>query len=184
VALVHDLIQRHPGEALRWALMSAHYRAPLQWSEELVAQSRRSLDRLYGALRRAADAPASEAAPSPAFMDALLDDLNTPKAFAELFALAGEIETGDEAARARAKGELFASGQLIGLLGADPEAWFQSGADEGVKSRVEQLIAARAEARKAKDWPAADRIRAELTAMGVEVMDGPQGATWRFKETA
>src|SRR5262249_14945378 len=116
VALVHDLIQRHPGEALRWALMSAHYRAPLQWSEELIAQSRPSLDRLYGALRRAADLPAEATAPAPAFLEALEDDLNTPKAFAELFALAGEIETGDEAMRARAKGELLASGRLIGLL--------------------------------------------------------------------
>ena len=184
VALVHDLIQRHPGEALRWALMSAHYRAPLQWSEELVAQSKRSLDRLYGALRRAADLPPGEAAPSAAFMEALADDLNTPKAFAELFALAAEIETGDEAGRARAKGELVASGRLIGLLGADPEAWFQSGADETLKARVEQLIADRIEARKAKDWPAADRIRAELTAMNVEVMDSADGATWRFKESA
>jgi cysteinyl-tRNA synthetase len=182
VVLVHDLVTRHPGEVLRWALMSAHYRAPLQWSEDLIIQSKRSLDRLYGALRRTAGAPDRDVKPSAAFMEALADDLNTPKAFAELFALAGQIETGDAATRARAKAELLASGRLIGLLGADPEAWFQGGADVALKARIDGLIADRVEARKAKDWPAADRIRAELTELGVEVMDGPQGATWRFKE--
>jgi cysteinyl-tRNA synthetase len=183
VVLVHDLVTRNPGEALRWALMSAHYRAPLQWSDELVSQSRRSLDRLYGALRRAGDVEAEGDEPAPAFMDALLDDLNTPRAFAELFALAGELETAASADRAKAKGALLASGRLIGLLGADPEAWFQGAGDDVLKAKVEQLIAARAEARKAKDWATADRIRDELNALNVEVMDGPQGATWRLKQT-
>jgi len=181
VALVHDLVTRHPGEALRWALLSAHYRAPLQWTEELVEQSRRSLDRLYGALQRAGDVEAEDAGPDPGFMDALLDDLNTPRAFAELFALASELETADPAGRARAKGALLASARLIGFLQADPEAWFQGGADAGARSRIEALVAARDAARKAKDWPQADRIRAELAGMGVEVLDGPQGATWRLK---
>ena len=70
---------------------------------------------------------------------------------------------------------------LLGFLQSDPDAWFQGGADEELTARVEALITARAEARKAKDWPAADRIRAELTELGVEVMDGPQGATWRLR---
>jgi cysteinyl-tRNA synthetase len=181
VALVHDLVTRHTGVALRWALLSAHYRAPLQWTEELVEQSRRSLDRLYGALQRAGDVEAEHAGPDPGFMDALLDDLNTPRAFAELFALASELETADPAGRARAKGALLASARLIGFLQADPEAWFQGGADAGARSRIEALVAARDAARKAKDWPQADRIRAELAGMGVEVLDGPQGATWRLK---
>ncbi len=184
VALVHDLVTRHPGEALRWALMSAHYRAPLQWSDELVVQSKRSLDRLYGALRRAADVEAEGETPSEAFMEALFDDLNTPRAFAELFALAGELETAAPADRARIKGELLASGRLIGLLGADPEAWFQGGADVALKGRIDALIADRITARKEKNWTEADRIRAELTALNVEVMDSAEGATWRFKEGA
>ncbi len=180
VALVHDLVARHPGEALRWSLLSAHYRAPVQWSDELIAQSRRSLDRLYGALARAGDVQAKDDAPSEAFMAALCDDLNTPRAFAELFALASELETAPPADRARLKGELLASGRLIGFLQADPDAWFQGG-DEALKARVEALIAARVQARRAKDWPQADRIRAELTALNVEVMDSADGATWRFK---
>jgi cysteinyl-tRNA synthetase len=181
VVLVHDLVGQVPGEALRWALLIGHYRAPLEWSGELIEQSRKALDRLYGALRRASDVTASTDRPSAKFLEALHDDLNTPQAFAELFALATQIETGSAEERARAKGELLASGQLIGFLRGDPEAWFQGGADETLKAKVEALIAARIEARAAKNWPEADRIRAELTALNVEVMDSATGATWRLK---
>ena len=110
--------------------------------------------------------------------------MNTPRAIAELFALAKMLETGEPAERARAKGALLASAGLLGLLTVDPDAWFEEGADEGLRARVEQLLAERVEARAAKDWPTADRIRAELDGMGVVVMDGPQGATWRLKEPA
>jgi cysteinyl-tRNA synthetase len=183
VLLVHELIQKVPGEALRWALLSAHYRQPLDWTGDLVEQSRRSLDRLYGALRRAADVEIAPAEPPAAFTEALADDLNTPRAIAELFALARLLETAEDAdARAEAKAQLLAAGGVLGFLQADPEAWFQGSGDEALKAKVEQLIAARIEARRAKDWAQADRIRAELTDMGVDVMDGPTGATWRFRE--
>jgi cysteinyl-tRNA synthetase len=181
VVLVHDLVTKVPGEAIRWALLVGHYRQPMEWSGDLIEQSKKSLDRLYGALRRAADVTASTDAPSERFLAALYDDLNTPQAFAELFALAAELETGDGPARARAKGQLLAAGALAGFLQADPEAWFQGGADPALKGRVEELIAARAQARAAKDWPQADRIRDELAALNVEVMDGPAGATWRVR---
>jgi cysteinyl-tRNA synthetase len=185
VLLIHELVQKVPGEALRWALLSAHYRQPLDWTGDLVEQSRRALDRLYGALERAADVTAAEAEPPAAFTEALADDLNTPKAIAELFALAKALETaGDDAARAQAKSQLLAAGAVLGFLQADPTAWFQGSGDEAVKAKVEQLIAERFQARQAKDWAAADRIRAELTELGVVVMDNPTGATWRFKETA
>jgi cysteinyl-tRNA synthetase len=183
VLLIHDLVKEIPGEVIRWALLSGHYRAPLDWTGELLTQSRRALDRLYGALRRTAQEPA-DGEPSPAFLEALHDDLNTPRAMAELFALAKVIETGEGAERARAKGALLAGGGLLGLLQSDPEAWFEGGADEDLKQRVEALLAERLAARTAKDWPTADRIRAELDGLGVVVMDGPQGATWRLKEPA
>jgi cysteinyl-tRNA synthetase len=184
VLLVHDLVKQAPGEAVRFALLSAQYRAPLDWSGELVLQARRSLDRLYGALRRAKDVAAGPRQPSPAFLEAVHDDLNTPRAIAELFALAKTLETGSGPERAQAKGALLASGALLGLLEADPDAWFEEGADDALRIRVEQLLAERVQARAAKDWPTADRIRAELDGMGVVVMDGPQGATWRLKEPA
>ena len=183
VALAHDLLEVYPGEAIRWALLVGHYRAPLEWTTDLIEQAKKSLDRLYGALRRAADIPADHAEPSPAFIEALYDDLNTPRAFAELFGLASALETAAPEARGLAKGELLASARLMGFLEADPEAWFQGGADEDLKGKVEALIADRIEARKAKDWARADEIRAELDSMGIVVMDSAQGATWRLKDS-
>jgi len=182
VVLVHDLVTRVPGEAIRWALLSAHYHQPLAWTEELLEQATKALDKLYGALRRTADVEAGRVGPSAAFLEALEDDLNTPRAFAELHALAGQLETATGAEKAAIKGELIASARLIGFLGGDPDAWFQGAADPALKSRIDGLIAERITARAAKDWASADRIRAELTALNVEVMDHATGATWRLKE--
>jgi cysteinyl-tRNA synthetase len=185
VKLVHELVKRAPGEALRWALLSGHYRAPLDWTDELIAQSRQSLNRLYGALSRATEVEADPtAAPPAAFMEALLDDLNTPRAFAELFAMAKALETarGDTDKR-DAKSALLAAGRLLGFLQTDPEAWFEGKADPVLKAKVESLLAERIEARAAKDWPTADRIRDELNALNVVVMDNPAGATWRLKDS-
>jgi cysteinyl-tRNA synthetase len=182
VVLAHDLVTRVPGEAIRWALLSAHYRQPLQWTEELIEQAAKSLDRLYGALRRAAEVEATDTGPSPAFMEALNDDLNTPRAYAELHALAGKLETYHGADRARAKGELLASARLIGFLDADPEGWFQRNLTADAKAHIDALVKARDLARAAKDWAKADALRSELTALNVEVMDGPNGATWRIRD--
>jgi cysteinyl-tRNA synthetase len=182
VVLAHDLVSRYPGEALRWALLASHYRQPLAWTDETVDQAKAGLDRLYGVLQRAADVAAAPSEPGLGFMDALEDDLNTPRAYAELFDLAQQLDAADDDEdRARLKGELLASGQLIGFLKADPESWFQGGADPAMRARIDALIAERITAREAKDWATADRIRAELTALNVEVMDNPTGATWRLK---
>jgi cysteinyl-tRNA synthetase len=186
VALAHDLLAQHPGEALRWALLSAHYRQPLSWTEDQLEQARSSLDHIYGVLDRAR---AVEAGGSGALVEdtlgPLLDDLNTPMAMASLKKLANDL---DKAVRLDApnagelKQDLLALGAVMGFLQADPKDWFQGAADEGLKDKVEALIAARVAARTAKDWAEADRIRAELTALNVEVMDNPTGATWRVKE--
>lgn len=184
VSLISELLERQPGEVLRWALLSAHYRGPLDWTDQLVDQARKNLDYCYGTLKRVRAAGGEGATEVPAaFLEALSDDLNTPAAAAVLFELAGGAEralnAGDtEAARARG-GELLAAGQLIGLLQQDPDAWFEGGADEAFKARVEALLGERMAARAAKDWAAADRIRDELTTLNVVVMDGPNGATWR-----
>jgi cysteinyl-tRNA synthetase len=182
VALAHELLKSYPGEAIRWALLAGHYRAPLEWTGELIEQAKRSLDRLYGALRRAKDIEPGPERPSAGLVEALEDDLNTPRAMAELFALASKLETGSAEEKARAKGELIAGAGLMGFLAQDPDLWFQGGVDEALKSRIEDLISARAAARAAKDWAEADRIRLQLTELNVEVMDGPAGAVWRIKE--
>ena len=199
VLLVHDLVKQVPGEVVRWALLSAHYRAPLDWTGELLDQSRRSLDRLYQALSDAGRELGGDAAqPLPdadqelaatdaaaTVVEALEDDLNTPAAMAALSGVATALRDAllkkkpDAAVWRRA---LRLSGAPLGVLQADPEAWFKGDAGAELTGRVETLIGRRAEARKAKDWPEADRIRAELAALNVEVLDGPAGAaSWRLK---
>jgi len=192
VVLVRALVTRWPGEVLRWALLNAHYRQPLDWTDSLLIQARTSLNRLYQVLQDAdrelagRAASADGEAPEVGVMEAhLLNDLNTPAAMGELFAagdrLRAALSARDFDAAERLRAALREAGALMGFLHADPEAWFRGGADEDLATKVQALIAARAEARAAKDWPAADRIRGELTALNVEVMDGPSGATWRLK---
>jgi cysteinyl-tRNA synthetase len=185
VLLLHDLVQAIPGEVVRWALLSAHYRQPLDWTQNLLDQSRKSLDRLYGALARSAEVAASTGEPPAEFLKAIEDDLNTPGAMAVLFALSGEIErgltAGDAVAVAQAKGQLLASADVLGVLQSDPADWLKGDASDDLAAEVEALIEQRATARAAKDWPEADRIRARLTELNVEVMDGPEGARWRLR---
>ncbi len=194
VLLVHDLVQQVPGEVVRWALLSAHYRAPLDWTGELLEQSRRTLDRIYDALRflseldptKLSDSIAAE--PHPGVMQALEDDLNTPLALSLFGNYVRDVRLNVQNSKAarddvhEAIAKIAITGKLLGFLQADPEAWFKGGADRALSERVEALISQRAQARKTKDWPEADRLRAELTALNVEVLDGPAGtATWRLK---
>lgn len=185
VLLLHDLVQSMPGEVVRWALLSAHYRQPLDWNQSLLDQSRKSLDRLYGALHRAAAVEVSTDEPPAEFLKAIEDDLNTPGAMAVLFALSSEIEramtAGDHGVVARARGELIAAAAILGVLQSDPAGWLEGEVSSELRTEVEALLEQRAAARAAKDWPEADRIRDRLNALNVVVMDGPQGATWRVK---
>ena len=188
VALAHDLLKTQPGEVIRWALLAAHYRQPLAWTDDALAQARNSLDHLYGVLGRARQV---DAGGSASLIDEqlapLMDDLNTPSAMYALKKLATDLDAAVRRAAPTApaiKQDLLALAEVMGFLQADPQAWFQGGADAGLKTQIDALISARDAARAAKDWGEADRIRAELTALNVEVMDGPAGATWRIKEQA
>jgi cysteinyl-tRNA synthetase len=187
VILPVELLKTTPGEVIRWALLSAHYRQPLDWTPELLEQSKKALDRLYGALRRAKDVPMDQAMEAPEeVISALEDDLNTPQAISCFFEVSSAIEravtAGDTAAIAANKARLIEAGALLGFLQADPDSWFEGDASDDLKAQVEDLLKRRVEARSAKDWTAADAIRAELDALGVVVMDGPAGATWRMKD--
>ncbi|MBT7756523.1 MAG: cysteine--tRNA ligase, partial [Rhodospirillaceae bacterium] len=173
---VNDLLDEFPGEALRLTLLSAHYRQPLDFTKELVAESRRILDRWYRAIGDAA-----AAADLPDEVEAaLLDDLNTPKAIAEMHALADKAMAGDDAAASSLK----AVGEILGLLQATPEAWFQGqGADDDLSAvAIEDLIEQRRQARQDKDFATSDRIRDELAAQGIVLEDGADGTTWRRGE--
>jgi cysteinyl-tRNA synthetase len=176
-------LQRFPGEALRLALIKGRYREPISWSDDLVQQAKSQLDRLYGALERLAGIDAAPGAPPATFTDAMDDDLNTPLAIAHLMALAGAANTAtDPGEQSRLKAEILACGGELGILGQTPSAWFSSAQPAQVDAaEVESLIEARRAARAGKDWKTADLVRDKLTAMGVVLMDGPQGTTWRVE---
>ena len=183
VQLVHDLISEVPGEVLRLALLSAHYRQPLDWSAETIESARRKLDRLYGALRgiQIDDTFRAAAAPPDVLVDALEDDLNSPKAMAELFGLVKELnKTEDAAEKQLLAATIFASGDLMGLLQTDPEVWFAGDAEGALSAdEIEALIERRRQAKSDRDFEAADRIRDQLAAAGVQIEDGRDGTTWR-----
>jgi cysteinyl-tRNA synthetase len=183
VLLVHDMIKTIPGEVIRLALLGAHYHQPLDWSDETIGSAKRMLDRLYGAIRGIeVSAKARKAAqPSAKLIEALEDDLNTPKAMAEMFAMAKELnKTSNDAERKRLASTIYASGDLMGLLQSDPESWF-AGDVEGQLSAndIEALINKRNEARAAKDFKAADAYRDQLTGAGIKIEDGVDGTSWR-----
>lgn len=180
IVTVHELSQEHAGETIRFAMLSAHYRQPLDWSEELLAQAKNTLDRLYRTLDNLADVNVSaDAKPSDAFIAALSDDMNTPKALAELSALckAANTATSDED-RAKLKGQLTTSGAVLGLLQDDPSAWLKRGGNDD-DAEIDALVEARMAARANKDFAESDRIRDELTARGITLEDGAGGTKWR-----
>ena len=184
--LLHDLLQVYPGEVLRLALLSRHYRAPLNFSEETLTQSRNSLNGLYRVLREhAAIEPApARAADTPVF-EGLLDDLNTPAAITALHRMADALAAAqDDSERARCKGELLAGAALLGLLQQEPAAWFHGDGDDALAAWVEERIAARQAARKARDFAAADAIRDELAGKGIELEDTPEGTRWQRSGSA
>lgn len=175
IMVMDDLLAHAPGEAVRLALLQGQYRQRLDFTPDLLTQSKKNLDRLYGALRDAADIEAAETDAPEGFMAALCDDLNTPKALAELFALAKRADTPD------GKGALLAAGKLMGLLEQNPEEWFAAQTvDADIDAAaVEALIAERTQARADKDYAAADAARDKLTAMGVTIEDTADGTIWK-----
>jgi cysteinyl-tRNA synthetase len=180
IVTVRELLEQGwQGETLRWALLSGHYRAPLEFSDELLQQSQASLDRLYGAVLRLRDVKASQVDAPAAFVEALADDLNTPAAIAEISALATAANVAKRPAeQARAKGDLLAAAALMGVLQDDPEHWFRASFGDQA-AEIDALVAERVAARQRKDFAEADRLRDVLAQRGVEVMDSASGSTWR-----
>ena len=176
---IHDLVRQHPPEALRHALLTAQYRQPLEWSDALIEQSVRTLDRLYGTLRDLADVDADAVIP-PGIEAALDDDLNTPAALAELARIAGEArKAGTPDARAALKAHLLGAGKALGLLQQDPADWFARGASGDDDSRIQSLVDERTAAKQARDFARADAIRQQLADEGVLLEDTPQGVRWK-----
>jgi cysteinyl-tRNA synthetase len=174
---IHELLQEWPGGAIKLALLSAHYRQPINWTRQGMAEAKRTLDHWYDLT---ADAP--EGAPLCAdVLDALQDDLNTPQAITAMHALRSEAAKGAKPASACLK----ASARLMGLLELDVAAWkaWRPAALAIDEAKVEALIAARNAARKAKNFKEADRIRDELAGMGIHLKDSKDPATGEIKTT-
>jgi cysteinyl-tRNA synthetase len=193
VLTIRGLLEKHSSEVLRYALLSGQYSSSLTWSDDLLAQARASLDSLYQGLRDVADTNpltstdmeklAQEEFPETV-VNALCDDLNTPKALAAMHELAADMRrTTDEAAKAAARNQLLAGGWLLGLLYQNAEDYFTQGqpGDSAAPTAdaIEALIAERKAARADGDYAGADRIRDELLAAGIELEDSREGTRWR-----
>jgi cysteinyl-tRNA synthetase len=188
--LVRDALAEYGSEAVRLALLKAHYRQPLDWTKALASEARQNLDRLYGALRDAGVHGAAAAADTASadipsgVLAALEDDLNTPLALSELLALARALNSSRDANdRSRLALGLRSGGALLGLLQADPLAWFAHSpgapADDLDAAEIDSLLAQRDAFRRDRNYQEADRIRDRLAERGVVIEDVAGGARWR-----
>ncbi|WP_226647984.1 cysteine--tRNA ligase [Microbulbifer variabilis] len=181
--MVKDLLALYPGEVLRFALLSAHYRSELNFSGDLLDQAWRTLDTLYGALRETEAVEAQVAdLTDTAFLKALEDDLNTPIAISELHQIARDLNKAEDVDKAHLKGLLLAAGDMLGILQQDPEAWFKQvrGGEESISAEeIEALIEERVQSKKNRDFARADEIREELKSKGVVLEDSREGTKWR-----
>lgn len=183
---VHDLLEEFPGEAIRLSLLSAHYRQPLDFTRDGIADNKRVLDRFYGALRNVADLAAPECDTPEAIFGALFEDMNTPLAISHLHELLGDLNRAEsDNEKIIAKASLLAAGKILGLLEQNPEDWlrWQPGADSqggGLGDEaIDALIAKRNQARKNKDFATADAVRDQLSEANILLEDGAGGTTWR-----
>jgi len=184
VRTVRDLLRSYRGEVLRFALLSAHYRSPLNFSAELLEQAESTLGGLYSTLRDIKDTAAEADLPpmaGEAYYRALNDDLNTPVAIAEIHALAKQLHKADAAEKPALKARMLAAGELLGILQQDPQAWLQGAASEEAISAqdIEALIEQRKAAKLAGEYARADEIREQLLTAGVVLEDSREGTRWK-----
>jgi len=209
VKLIHDLLKDWDGEVIRLALLKAHYRSELVWTEDLLKESKAQLDGWYRILIESSHAPKCVIEPFREVVDELMQDLNTAEAFSNLAIIRNKLSilysnSGDTPTMTvkdkegnlvsehytNSKDNIFdnfaveralflSCANLLGLLQKDPEAWFKGGASADEEAEFDAIALRRQEARAAKDWAAADAARDEATAKGIVLEDGTDGTSWR-----
>ena len=176
---IREVLKQYDAEVVRFFILRAHYRSPLNYSDAHLDDAKLALTRLYTALR---DVPANANIANDSlyyqrFMEAMQDDFNTPEAIAVLFDLANQVNKTKSPVLA---GELKAMAGILGLLQRDAQQFLQAGEQNaGQNEQIQAKIEARAQAKRDKNFALADSIRAELLAQGIILEDSAQGTTWR-----
>ena len=182
IRLVHEMIKEYKGEVLRMALLSAHYRQPLNWTKGIIKQNSTMLDRLYRTLKdlEHIDAYTNNHALPQNILEGFYDDLNTPKVIAELNILTNKVTKVDEEEKSLIKYCLLETGKVLGILQQDPREWLGYGQSKNLDEvTIENLIKERNEARRKKNFEMADSIRKKLKESGIEIEDTSDGTIWR-----
>ncbi|MAB22811.1 MAG: cysteine--tRNA ligase [Pseudomonadales bacterium] len=184
---IREVLEKYHPEVVRYLLVSSHYRSAINYSEDNLKEAKGALERFYHALKGLPQAePKGGDAFAARFAAAMDDDFNTPEACAVLFDMVREVnrlKESDLEAAASLAARVQQLAEVLGVLQLEPDAFLQAGAAGKIDSAaVEALIQARLQARADKNWAESDRIRDELTAMGVVLEDGKGGTTWRLAE--
>ena len=184
IFLVNDLLKKYPGETLRLALISTHYRQPLNWNSKIIEQAQKNLDRIYRVLKDNENISIDgNISASETIVEALCDDLNSSRSLYELNLLADKLSKCDKSEKQKLKSELIASGNILGILQDSPSSWLKYGTNiNNIDSNIiEELIEKRNQARKDKNFNEADNIRMKLNNMGIEIEDTKHKTVWRSK---
>ena len=180
IRLVHELNKKYKGEVLRLTLLSAHYKQPLNWNEEIIEQNSKMLDRLYRVVMDLSDIKFEQGLPSKNIMDSFLDDLNTPKVIANINEEVNKLSSASKDEKVKIKSNLISTGKILGILENDPKEWLGYSQQNIENSEeIERLINERNEARRNKNFNLADTIRDKLKEKGIEIEDKDKGTVWR-----
>ena len=182
---IRDYTEKYPGEVLRYALLSGHYRQSLNWTDKSIDQAHSTLNRIYRVLKRVEsfEIDIKNTSLPESILNSLCDDLNTPEAMAHLNDMVSKLsKSTNDSDITKLKQQVISSGKILGILQESPDSWLgigQSQSDD--TSMINKLIEQRNEARKLKNFSEADQIRNKLSGMGIEIEDTPDGTIWRKK---